>query len=374
MADISTTNLDAGTDSPRTARAQLLEAVQRINATILSDGRISIGTNSTTTPRDSLLVRRAITGLTDCHAVRDESTISSVSDYGGYGVFDAAPTVSGTHTHNHIFSFQDRPVYSGTGAGKLENSSAVYSQPTFNGPVDNRFALRVRDALGAGTVGENAGLLVEQLSRGTNNFAVFTQGTTPSVFGGRVLVGFDTTPAVNEGVAHYGQRLTGTTQVSFQASGLGLGATSGYVGFQSTPIMVTAASNITDITGFRARDMIKEAGPTVTNQVGFSVDDLTIATNAYGFISTLVAGANKWAMYRAGAAKSILDGKRYIGGTSAVSPTATVHIQAGTTAANSAPIKIVAGSLMTTPEAGAIESDGTHIYWTTAAGVRKQLD
>ncbi len=32
MADIATTNLDAGTDSPRLARVQILEAVQRLNA------------------------------------------------------------------------------------------------------------------------------------------------------------------------------------------------------------------------------------------------------------------------------------------------------------------------------------------------------
>lgn len=37
------------------------------------------------------------------------------------------------------------------------------------------------------------------------------------------------------------------------------------------------------------------------------------------------------------------------------------------------PLKIRQGTLKTTPEAGGIEYDGTHLYFTTSAGVRKQL-
>jgi hypothetical protein len=42
MADIVTTNLDSGSDSPRTARAQLLEAVQRLNLYAQYQGMLSI--------------------------------------------------------------------------------------------------------------------------------------------------------------------------------------------------------------------------------------------------------------------------------------------------------------------------------------------
>lgn len=61
-------------------------------------------------------------------------------------------------------------------------------------------------------------------------------------------------------------------------------------------------------------------------------------------------------------------------GIGVTSQTARLHLAVGTAAASSAPLKITAGTLMTTPEIGAIESDGTHLYWTDSAGTRKQLD
>jgi len=54
-------------------------------------------------------------------------------------------------------------------------------------------------------------------------------------------------------------------------------------------------------------------------------------------------------------------------------PTARLHIQAGTAAAGTAPLKIDGGVLLATKENGAIESDGTYVYFTNSAGVRKQF-
>jgi hypothetical protein len=62
-----------------------------------------------------------------------------------------------------------------------------------------------------------------------------------------------------------------------------------------------------------------------------------------------------------------------VGFCGVASPTAKVHISAGATGAGTAPIKLTAGALNTTPEAGAIEFDGTNLYYTTSAGVRKTL-
>jgi len=56
------------------------------------------------------------------------------------------------------------------------------------------------------------------------------------------------------------------------------------------------------------------------------------------------------------------------------SPTARLHLPAGTTAAGSAPLKIEPGTNMSSTENGAIESNGTHLYWTDSGGTRHQLD
>ena len=49
---------------------------------------------------------------------------------------------------------------------------------------------------------------------------------------------------------------------------------------------------------------------------------------------------------------------------------------AGSTASLTAPIKLTTGALMTAAETGAIEFDGTHLYWTNElyAPFRMQLD
>ncbi len=56
-----------------------------------------------------------------------------------------------------------------------------------------------------------------------------------------------------------------------------------------------------------------------------------------------------------------------------LTPTARIDIAAGTALANTAPLKFTSGTLMSTPENGAIEYNGTH-YYATVGGTRYQLD
>ena len=57
----------------------------------------------------------------------------------------------------------------------------------------------------------------------------------------------------------------------------------------------------------------------------------------------------------------------------AVGPTARLHLPASTTSASSAPLKFETGTLMTTPEVGAVEFDGTKLYVTITGGTRKEI-
>ena len=59
----------------------------------------------------------------------------------------------------------------------------------------------------------------------------------------------------------------------------------------------------------------------------------------------------------------------------ATTPTALLHLAAGTSSAGTAPLKFTAGTNLTTTEAGAIEYNGSHLYFTaTNGGTRYQLD
>lgn len=67
---------------------------------------------------------------------------------------------------------------------------------------------------------------------------------------------------------------------------------------------------------------------------------------------------------------TINDGYVAIGTNS--TPTARLHLPAGTAAASTAPLKLTAGTNLTTPENGAFEFDGTNLYFTVG-GVRKTV-
>lgn len=60
-------------------------------------------------------------------------------------------------------------------------------------------------------------------------------------------------------------------------------------------------------------------------------------------------------------------------GIAQTSPTASLHLPAGTASASTAPLKLTSGTNLTTPEAGAIEFDGSHFYGTISS-TRYQLD
>ena len=63
--------------------------------------------------------------------------------------------------------------------------------------------------------------------------------------------------------------------------------------------------------------------------------------------------------------KSLMSTTSPVGiGVSGASITAHLHVSAGTSAAGNAPIKLNAGPLLTTPETGVFEFDGTHLYFT----------
>lgn len=55
------------------------------------------------------------------------------------------------------------------------------------------------------------------------------------------------------------------------------------------------------------------------------------------------------------------------------SPTARIHAAAGTTAAGTAPLKLTSGTNLTTAEAGAMEYDGTDLFFTRAGTVRENV-
>ena len=61
-------------------------------------------------------------------------------------------------------------------------------------------------------------------------------------------------------------------------------------------------------------------------------------------------------------------------GIGTTSPTAKLHLSAGTATANTSPLKFTSGINLTTTEAGAMEWNGTNLFLTTSGNVRQTIN
>lgn len=60
-------------------------------------------------------------------------------------------------------------------------------------------------------------------------------------------------------------------------------------------------------------------------------------------------------------------------GIGQATPTAALHLKAGTAAANTGPLKFTAGTNLTAPEEGVVEFDGTNLFYTDSTPTRQTL-
>lgn len=120
------------------------------------------------------------------HAFTDSTEFSSTST-GAYATIDSVPEMVGTIGYNHFYSFQSRHIYSGSGV--LDTMTSFVAYPTVSGPVTNLYGLHIYNAVGAGAVGSQVGIWIDDLTRGTSKYAIFSAGSAPSYFGGMLQLG-----------------------------------------------------------------------------------------------------------------------------------------------------------------------------------------
>ncbi len=101
----------------------------------------------------------------------------------------------------------------------------------------------------------------------------------------------------------------------------------------------------------------------ITNSHAILIPTLALSgvTNAYGLTVAAPSGAtNNYAAQFTGKV-----------GISTAAPTAALHLPASTTSAGTAPLKIASGTVMTTAETGAIEYNGTNLFFTRSGTTRE---
>jgi hypothetical protein len=97
------------------------------------------------------------------------------------------------------------------------------------------------------------------------------------------------------------------------------------------------------------------ASTTTTNLSAIYIENGSASgtvTNGYGVNIASLQGTNKWGIYDNSGGNWYTVGKVGIGVSS---PTALLHLKAGTASANTAPLKFTSGALLSTPEAGTLQ-------------------
>lgn len=146
-------------------------------------------------------------------------------------------------------------------------------------------------------------------------------------------------------------------------------------------VLVDASGGIvTTANMFLAPAAVVVSGGSIANAIGFNSSDqvATRVTNSFNYVSGGNSGGNggqapsdgatgAWGFYGYSALPNFFAGKTGIGpgrGVSVSNISAYLHIDGGTATAGTAPIKVNSGTLLTTPEAGAIENNGTNLSFT----------
>lgn len=151
------------------------------------------------------------------------------------------------------------------------------------------------------------------------------------------------------------------------------GTQSGTTSTDGSYIGLDAGSNqLTIRNQERDGDIYIQSNGTSTTGGGIYFKAGNKATNSVSVLNgwTLYSQDYNYSIFLNEAAQIRLNGKTYVGGTT--TPTARLHIAAGSASANNAPIKLTSGTINTTAVAGQIEYDG-QFYLTPSTNERFKL-
>lgn len=257
-------------------------------------------------------------------------------------VVNVTPVLSG---NNGRVSYNDNNIY--------QENNGLFFNPTFN---TSGGGLTVGTAAAGAILSPNYALTLSG-DKGYNAGASFNSvGYTNSWTG----VSFGTSDW-NLGSTTVGIIQPGTP-ISGGASHVGVLQIAGFASANAAGLQLWGLTTTTTAAGGIAlKAGLLSTGPAAVSDIPSNQHFLTfknIVANSGNNILSNMNGAGQW----------------YFGGTLGTIATANVQIFPGTATASTAPLKFIGGTLLTTPEAGAIENDGTHLYWTSDAAIRFQLD
>lgn len=156
-------------------------------AKLLVNGNIDTGT-----PDGGILVNRTLTGGSSAHSFRAFDDFSRSGLTLGVNAYDAKTNVTSAQL-DHIADFQSRSV--ANLSDSLTHFYGLYTEDVIKGTTKaaNHYSVYANRAIlqNTATLVNDYGLYVTSMTGATNNYAVYTAGTTQSYFGGNISTGSD---------------------------------------------------------------------------------------------------------------------------------------------------------------------------------------
>jgi hypothetical protein len=274
-------------------------------------GALGIG-GSTTLTGINFQVGRALTGAVTSISISNNITVQSDVTSNAYGFYSNLNTQAAAFTLPNLYHYTANGGAAGAGS-----------------TVTNQYGFFVANGLSQAT--NNYGFYGNLTASGSSNWNIYANGTAPNYMAGSLGIG---TTSLTGYTLRVGKNLTGAA-VSYQvaANYTVQSDVSGARTFQSAPSTQATAFTLGSLYHFVAEVPGVGAGSTITNQYGFlAANGLEVATNNYGFASSIASGANNWNIYSSGTAKNYLAGALGIGVTSS---TASLAVNRNLTGATS---------------------------------------
>lgn len=264
---------------------------------------------------------------TDVYSIYTDQTISAVTTGSASAVTSNLSTAAAAFTLPSLNHFVATKGTFGAGS-TVTTQRGFYAHNTLTGATNNYG-------------------FFSDIAAGTNCYNFYANGTALNFFQGAVGMG-------NGALAYTQLRIGGTAPSSsnltysvYADQTAPATTTSEFASFYSTPSTAASAFTLGTMFHYIATQGTIGAGSAITNQFGFYVaNNLTGATNNYGFYSNIPSGTNRWNFYANGTAQN------YFGGATTFNSTVTMNtalgLASGGTGQTTAPAAMAALSGYTT--------------------------
>ena len=257
-----------------------------------------------------ILISRTIAAgsiASNSHGYSDSTNFANTGY--AYNSYDARVNITGTGALDHYAAFQGGQEYNNSNTLPLMYS--FFSRPTMTqGTITALYHAYAGDpTYVAGTITTQYGLYVENLTRGSTNYAIYTAGTTASLFGGAVTINGNpivgatgTSPSLT-----VGNQTSNSTSSTFIQKGKSSGATA----LAMTWTLTTGATYTLDSQGVSNIISINS----VTGDITYAGHANLASGKVYKINSTQVVGARNtgWTPQTATPAKTDLGASPTVG-------------------------------------------------------------